>query len=73
MKGLPGIPLAPGHQAKMSPILSNGVTSEEVDEAIIRTIFLKNKRNELFIQQSPELAKRYVFGFPIFMPTHFHP
>lgn len=30
-------------------------TTEEVDENIIRTIFLKNKKNELFVQQSPEL------------------
>lgn len=58
VKGPSSIPLVPGHQAKMSPILSNGVNPEEVDEAIIRTIFLKNKKNELFIQQSPELVKR---------------
>jgi hypothetical protein len=47
-------------QTKQTGSLSNGVSSEEIDEAIIRTIFLKNKRNELFVQQNPELARQYV-------------
>ncbi len=65
-KGLSGIPLAPTHAVKTAQVLVNGINSEEVDEAIIRTIFLKNKKNELFIQQTPELAKRYVCIYSVF-------
>lgn len=36
---------------------SNASTFPEVDEALIRNIFLKNKKAELFVQETPELSK----------------